>query len=181
METKLVVHTARRLAEAGFQTLRFNFRGVGQSAGTWDGGAGERADVEAAIRFVLSGSPRAWLAVFGFSFGAWVGLDAGERHLQVRALVGVVPPVRMLPPGFLAGSAKPKLIVGAGRDAVVDPERLAAWARALPPPAEFIRFDDADHLFGGRTEDVADTVARFLEAHAPSPDAADGAETGRPR
>ena len=163
METKLVARTARGLSESGFQTLRFNFRGVCRSAGEWDAGRGERTDLAAAIDYTLSRLPDARLGVFGFSFGALVGLDVGRRHSQVQALVGVAPPVDALEVDLSQDSVKPTLIVGASRDTIVDPAALQDWVRRLPPPAEFLFIDGADHMFGSHSGDVADVVTEFLE------------------
>ena len=162
METKLVARTARSLSESGFETLRFNFRGVGRSAGEWDAGRGERADLAVAIDYTLSRSPGARLGVFGFSFGAIVGLDVGSRHSEVQALVGVAPPVDALEVDLSQDSVKPTLIVGAGRDTIVDPVTLEEWARRLPPPAEFLFIDGADHMFGSHIGDVTEVVTEFL-------------------
>ena len=100
METKLVARAAKKLSESGFQTLRFNFRGVGRSEGSWAEGAGERDDLRAALDYIRSRLPESWLAVFGFSFGAWVGLDVGNSRSDVEALVGVAPPVGRVPSTF---------------------------------------------------------------------------------
>ncbi len=162
METKLVARTAKKLSESGFQTLRFNFRGVGRSEGKWAEGAGERDDLRAALDFVRSRLPECRLAVFGFSFGAWVGLDVGNSRSDVEALVGVAPPVGRVAFDSLRDSKKPKLIVYAGRDEIVDPGALLEWASGLLEPKEVAGVPDADHLFTAQVDEVAGMVAAFL-------------------
>ena len=162
METKLVARAAKKLSESGFQTLRFNFRGVGRSEGSWAEGAGERDDLRAVLDYIRSRLPESRLAVFGFSFGAWVGLDVGNSRPDVEALVGVAPPVGRVSFDFLRDSTKPKLIVYAGRDAIVDPEGLVEWASGLREPKEVVGVPEADHLFKGQVDEVAEMVARFL-------------------
>ena len=162
METKLVARTARQLSESGFQTLRFNFRGVGESAGSWDEGPGEREDVRAALDYAMSRLPDTRPAVFGFSFGAIVGLDVGSRDDRVEALAGVAPPVGLMADEFLALVTKPILIVGAGRDTIVDPASLKDWAGKLKSPNEFRMFDRAEHMFVGEENEVAEVVTQFL-------------------
>src|SRR5438477_13133159 len=72
MESKVVARCARYISEAGIEAVRFNFRGVQQSEGSFDAGRGERDDLLAVIDYVVGISSAAKLAVVGFSFGAWV-------------------------------------------------------------------------------------------------------------
>src|ERR1043165_6993166 len=78
MENKVVARCARYISEAGIEAVRFNFRGVQQSDGSFDSGRGEREDLEAVIDYVKGISSQSKLAVVGFSFGAWVGLETGS-------------------------------------------------------------------------------------------------------
>ena len=164
METKLVARTARRLSESGYQTLRFNFRGVGQSEGTWDDGNGERDDVVAALDYISDRLGSARLALFGFSFGAALGLDVGCRDERVEALIAVAPAVQRLPPEWTPADSKPILLVGASQDELVDPEDLREWVRARPDAVRLQMIEGADHLFTDKTDIVADAVVRFLES-----------------
>src|ERR1051326_8510985 len=78
MHNKVVFRAARALQEAGYATLRFNFRGVGESTGTFDQGRGEADDARVALDYLLAEQPQAReVIVAGFSFGAWIGLRVG--------------------------------------------------------------------------------------------------------
>ena len=165
METKLVARTARRLSDAGFQTLRFNFRGVGRSEGSWSGGTGERDDLRAALDFILARLPEARLGVFGFSFGAMVALDVGSERSDVEVLVAVAPPVAVFTSYPPPDSPKPTFVIGAGADEIVDPERLREWYEKRKGVKQFRMFPDADHLFADDSYAVADEVARFVLKH----------------
>src|SRR5262245_11693559 len=77
MHTKAVFRIAQALVELGFPTLRFNFRGVGRSSGSYDYGRGEREDVRAALDYLSDAFPGVPLALSGFSFGSWVALPVG--------------------------------------------------------------------------------------------------------
>ena len=88
MDNRVVYRTAKAAAEAGLAALRFNFRGVGASTGSFDEGAGEQEDVRSAIDWLDTRYPRLPLALAGFSFGSWVGLQVGSRHERIRALAG---------------------------------------------------------------------------------------------
>jgi alpha/beta superfamily hydrolase len=161
METKLVARTARKLSESGFCALRFNFRGVGQSEGTWDEGRGERDDLRSVLDYVLDLNPNASLTAFGFSFGAWVALDVGADHPAIGAIVAVAPPIQHLSFDGLAQCTKPKLIVCAGRDEIVDPDGLADWAESLADPKQIVVLPEADHLFTKQSDEVARSVLEF--------------------
>ena len=95
MSSSIVPAIQRALTAEGWASLRFNFRGVGRSEGTYARGVGERGDALAALSFAareLKGIP---LAVAGWSFGALVGLAAAVSHEGVGAFVAVAPPVSM--------------------------------------------------------------------------------------
>src|SRR5512145_1525782 len=93
MHTKAVFQGAKGLTRIGCAVLRFNFRGVGSSAGTFDAGAGEMDDYRAALDFMHARYPQAPLWAAGFSFGSWVALEVGAADPRVTALIGIAPPV----------------------------------------------------------------------------------------
>jgi uncharacterized protein len=162
MENKVVARSARYISESGIEAIRFNFRGVDQSEGSFDNGNGEREDLEAVIAHVLKVSPGARLAVVGFSFGSFVALEVGARHPSVKALVGLAPALRMFNFEFLKPSVKPKLIVYAGKDQYTDAATTAAFAASLSEPVTSICIPDVDHFFGPEVDQVGHTVAGFV-------------------
>src|SRR5512138_1985506 len=93
MHTKAVFQGAKGLVRAGCAVLRFNFRGVGRSAGEFDRGEGEMDDFKAALDYMAARYPGLPLWAAGFSFGAWVALEVGAMDDRVTALIGVAPPV----------------------------------------------------------------------------------------
>jgi alpha/beta superfamily hydrolase len=93
MHTKVVFQGAKALARIGCEVLRFNFRGVGRSAGAWDRGRGELHDFGAAVDFMAARHPGLEIWAAGFSFGSYVALTAGASDDRVCALVGIAPPV----------------------------------------------------------------------------------------
>src|SRR6188508_3152656 len=86
MHTKVVYRGAKGLARIGCAVLRFNFRGVGRSAGTFDQGDGEKEDFKAALDYMATRYPQSPLWAAGFSFGAWVALEVGAADQRVTAL-----------------------------------------------------------------------------------------------
>ncbi|GAB4410487.1 MAG: Dot/Icm type IV secretion system effector CoxH3 [Anaerolineales bacterium] len=171
MDVPLVVAIAKGLARAGWAALRFNFRGVGQSQGAYDEGRGEVEDVEAAAAYIrghdaVRDGP---LALVGYSFGAWVALEAAQRTGPVTAVAAVALPLWRMPEGWLHDLDVPKLFVAGDRDTVCPVAELKAWAGGLSGLTEIAILTRADHYLAGREGQVADEVARFLNAHAEPP------------
>ena len=165
MENKVVSRIARYISEAGIEAVRFNFRGVGQSDGTYDEGRGERHDLGAVLQYVRNIQPEARLAAVGFSFGAWIALEVGENHPAIQVLVGVAPPVRMFDFKFVPMLSKPTLIVYAEHDQFTDSATSKTWIESASGALESVLIPDVDHFFGERVDDVGKTVAQFLSRH----------------
>jgi hypothetical protein len=169
MSSKLVPAIQRELVGAGWAVLRFNFRGVGRSEGTFDGGDGEALDALAAIarvREVIS-SP---MAVVGWSFGALVGLNATARDPGVATYVGIAPPARRALTGKLAlpqiadldaWSAR-SLIVCGTEDPFCRPKEATELAGQLPPPSDVEVVEGADHFFTDHVETLCGIVRRSV-------------------
>ena len=149
--TNKVAYTLARAANlAGANALRFNFRGVGQSAGSYDEGRGELQDTLAAIDWVRTElSPRR-LLLGGFSFGAAMAVAASAER-ACDALVMVAPPVgRILDPNTALPEGVPALVVQGGRDELVDPEAVLDWCNRQADGLRVAVLEDADHFFHGQ-------------------------------
>lgn len=163
MHNKVVFRAAKAMVEAGAAVLRFNFRGVGASEGEYDGGAGERDDVRAALDALASRFPATLLCLAGFSFGAGVGLAVGAGDLRVGLLVGMGLPVASTDLSFLHQVTKPKLIVQGTEDVYGPRESVEALFRSLPEPKRIHWVEGADHFFTGRLDEVQAAIREFLE------------------
>src|SRR5918999_1403358 len=103
MNNKVVYTLFHAFARQGFSTLRFNFRGVGRSQGSYDRGEGELSDAAAALDWLQGQNLTAahcWIA--GFSFGAWIGMQLLMRRPEIDAFISVAPPANIYDFGFLA-------------------------------------------------------------------------------
>jgi uncharacterized protein len=159
MYDRVLHHAACALHEAGISTLRFNFRGTGQSEGIFDpDGAAE--DVGAAI--ARAGGDHADVAVVGFSFGAWVGIRVGAAAPRVSRLVALAAPVDVLDHAFLAEVEKPILVIGAEHDPWARAPTLSERYAAIPGPKRLVVVTGADHGFAGQLPAVAAEVTRWL-------------------
>jgi len=168
LHTKVVYQGAKALARIGCAVLRFNFRGVGRSAGSFSGGPGEMDDFRAALDYMAGRYSGARLWAAGFSFGAWVALESGAQDDRVSALIGIAPPVATSISGqkytfeHTLRSTKPKFFVQGEADDVCPLEAMWAFYAKVPEPRELVVIDAADHLFEGKTQDVGEALEDLL-------------------
>jgi uncharacterized protein len=162
MHTKTVYHAAKALTRIGCVVLRFNFRGVGKSAGAFDEGRGETEDFRAALDFMSGRYPNVPLWAAGMSFGSWIGLTAGARDPRVSLLLGVAMPVNRYDFSAVAGSQTPKFFIHAERDEICSLREIREFYARCAEPKELAIIDGTDHLFDGKVGDVADALEELL-------------------
>lgn len=160
MSNKVVTTLARTWRDAGVSTLRFNFRGVGASAGVHDHGVGESDDLLAVLDWLQQQGVRQ-LDLAGFSFGSWVAASTVSRLPAVFTLgrlVLIAPPVQY--EGY--GAVQPPagtLVFQGDADDVVDPVDVQAWVVSRQSPPEFFCFAGAGHFFHGRLTELKEALA----------------------
>ena len=162
MDNRIVYRAAKAAAAAGFAALRFNFRGTGQSTGLFDQGIGEKDDVVEAIRWLKERYPGLPLAMIGYSFGAWVGLQVAYSDPRVVAMVGLGIPLNLYDMEFLIENSKPALYVVGTRDEFCSQENLDRFVRRLHPSSFVHQIDDADHFFSNQADIVQDLIYDFF-------------------
>ena len=164
MHTKAVFQGSKGLVRIRCAVLRFNFRGVGASAGTFDEGAGERADFTAALDFMSARYPSLPLWAAGFSFGSWIALEVGAMDPRVSLLIGIAPPVTREHYSFdnVLASTKPKFLVQGDLDEICPIKSLWAFYAKLKEPKEIVVIDGGNHLFEGKTEEVGEALESLL-------------------
>jgi hypothetical protein len=164
MQTKAVFQAAKGLSRIGCAVLRFNFRGVGASAGVFDEGLGEAGDYRAALDFLHARYPHAPLWAAGFSFGSWIALETGAADPRVSALIAIAPPVNRDGYTFeqTLASTKPKFIVQGDLDELCLVRDLWPFYARLMEPKELVLIDGANHLFEGKTEEVGEALETLL-------------------
>ena len=167
MHNKVVFRVAKAALLLGLPTLRFNFRGAGNSVGTFTGGDGEREDVRAALDYLAAHFPGLPVCLMGFSFGAWVGLAVGATDSHVSTLVGLGVPVNLSNFDFLRGVRKPKLIVQGTRDEYGSVAQVAELYGSLAEPKQIHWVRDADHFFAGKLDEVQEVLRQFLTQIVP--------------
>lgn len=164
MHTKAVFQGAKGLSRIGCAVLRFNFRGVGASAGEFDEGPGEMDDFRAALDFMHAKYPHVPIWAAGFSFGSWVALEAGAADPRVAVLIGIAPPVTREHYSFATTleTVKPKFFVQGDLDQIVPVKDLWAFYARLKEPKELVVIAGANHLFEGHTREVGKALEDLL-------------------
>ncbi|KAA9131363.1 alpha/beta hydrolase [Marinihelvus fidelis] len=167
MHNKVVTIIERSMRELGLRTVRFNFRGVGESEGEYDDGYGETDDLFAVCEWVRRTRPDDALWLAGFSFGTWVCLRAAQ-NLDIGQLVSIAPAVTRFDFTQLARPECPWLVVQGDEDEVVDFEAVRAWVETVEPPPEFIVMEHAGHFFHRRLMDLRGLLKNGVTVNLPS-------------
>jgi alpha/beta superfamily hydrolase len=171
MHNKVVYQVARTLDRLGVPNVRFNFRGVGLSAGEHDRGRGEQDDVRAVLDYLAAEFPGVSLLVAGFSFGCWVGLRVGCTDARVAKLIGLGAPVNNADMSYLKVCAKPLLLIQGELDQFGAPAKLEELVASFPEAGRHeTRIDvvpGADHFFAGKLDQVDAAMTKWLTARHP--------------
>ena len=165
MHNKVVFRIASALNDAGFISLRINFRGVGQSTGEHDEGRGEVEDARAALDYLVGQYGEMPITLAGFSFGSRVGMEVGIEDKRVLNLISIGTPVDKYDFSFLRTCRKPILFVHGDRDEFGSAGNLRALVASLPPEAharlEII--ENADHFFEGRLDEMKRVITDWIK------------------
>ena len=161
MQNKVVHALARAALDRGAAAIRFNFRGVGGSGGTYDNGVGETDDALAVAQWGARefGADRLWAT--GFSFGSFVAYGLAVARNAER-LVTVAPPVQRFDFSQLAVPTCPWLVMQGDNDELVNHDSVLKWTRTLTPAPQVEIFAGADHFFHGRITQLREKVAGWL-------------------
>lgn len=158
-----VVHTlVRALNQLGMPAVRFNFRGVGDSAGEFDQGKGETADALAVLGWARERWPDRPQVLAGFSFGAGVALRAATQIALAR-LITVAPAIRRIDLEDFVQPESPWLVVIGSKDELVDCDAVVDWLNRLEPGPELSVLEGAEHFFHGRLNELRDNIVEWLK------------------
>jgi uncharacterized protein len=165
MDNNVVDAILAALWQAGYATLRFNFRGVGLSEGEHDGGPGEVDDAIAAARFILAqpGVRKGGLLMAGYSFGAMVAVSAGYEHAEIARIVAVALPIAMTDVRIPDGASTPILLVSGDHDSYSPAKEVRALKDKIGAPARVEILSGADHFFGGMEGKLSRVIGEALE------------------
>jgi uncharacterized protein len=161
MHNKVVYRLARGLRRAGAAVLRFNFRGVGRSAGTHAHGAGEVDDARAALGWLRERYPHLAVTLAGFSFGSRVVLRLGCEMGAPRRIVALGFPTRLGDTAYLETCPSPKLFIQSSHDEFGPRAELETLFARFAEPKRLVWVEAADHFFAGALEALEEEIVRL--------------------
>src|SRR5579875_2436340 len=180
MNHPIIYQLYYQFVHRGFSALRFNFRGVGRSQGSFDHGTGELSDAAAALDWAQTINPEAracWVA--GISFGAWIGMQLLMRRPEIEGFISIAPPATRFDFSFLAPCPSSGLFVHGDKDRVAPLREVQALIEKLKTQKgiliEHAVIANANHFFEDCIEDLQEVVGGYLDKrlgmprHAPSP------------
>lgn len=162
MHNKVAHRVAATLHGLGAAVLRFNFRGVGKSAGTHDRGEGELADARCALEFLRGRYPNARRWAAGFSFGSWVASRLAAGEPDVERLILIAPPVHTQTFAEMRVLASPKLVVQGTGDEICKPENLERVWPEWAEPKRLVRVPGASHFFDKQLAELSEAILEGL-------------------
>ena len=160
MTNKVVHILSAGLRDMGIPSVRFNFRGVGQSEGSFDDGVGEAEDMLAVVNWARKQHPKKPLWLCGFSFGAYVALR-GHVDAETERLLLIAPPVSMYPFADLPKVEVPWMVIQGGQDEVISAQAVSDWVQSQENDPQLIWSDEADHFFHGRLNFIRESVKTY--------------------
>ena len=168
MNNKVVYTLYQNFVRRGFSCLRFNFRGVGRSQGSFARGEGELSDAASALDWMQAFNENArgcWIG--GFSFGAWIAMQLLMRRPEIDGFISVAPPANMYDFSFLAPCPASGLMVTGSQDEIVPPEAVAKLVDKLRQQRGIAIghaiIDGANHFFANELDELNAIVDKYLD------------------
>ena len=161
LHNKVVYRAARALRTSGHVVLRFNFRGVGKSAGRYAEGIGEIEDAAAALNWLRQRYPDLPYTLAGFSFGARVILSLGCALQDAKCMIAMGFPAKRDPVGRLSQCTSPKVFIQSTHDEHGPPPDMKAFYAQVAEPKRLIWVEAEDHFFAGGLDELERQVAQL--------------------
>lgn len=162
MNNKVVTTLAKLWSDCGYYTMRFNFRGVGKSAGSYDEARGEVDDALAIIQWLQHQLPNRQLILSGFSFGAFIAAQVALK-IEVATLVLIAPPVTNFRFAQLSEFSCPWIVVQGEQDEIVALDQVIAWCQSRQHPPQLILMPETTHFFHGRLTELREKLVVALK------------------
>ena len=163
LDNKVAYTLARAVETRGLASVRFNFRGVGNSEGAHDGGPGELDDALCAVEHARERFEGLPLMVAGFSFGGWIALHCAQR-VNPALLVTVAPALRYDALGPRSRPSCPWYYVHGLADEVIAAEDNRPVLEGMEPPPEQLWLPDVGHFFHGHLTTLRQAVSGVVDA-----------------
>jgi alpha/beta superfamily hydrolase len=171
MNNKVTYNLYKQFAINGFSVLRFNFRGVGRSEGTFDQGIGELADAATCLDWLQKINPDAstfWVG--GFSFGSWIALQLLMRRPELEGFVAISPPANLYDFSFLSPCPRNGIVIQGTEDSIVDEPSVSKLVEKLNSQRD-VEIDyriirGADHFFRGQLDELDENLNQYIKIYS---------------
>ena len=175
MNNPIIYHLYQTFLKRGFSVLRFNFRSVGKSQGTFDQGIGELSDAAASLDWLQSQVPDSrGCLVAGYSFGAWIAMQLLMRRPEIEGFISIAPPANMYDFNFLAPCPSSGVIMHGQEDKVVPEEDVLRLVEKLQAQknieVEYESIPKANHFFEKEHDIIVKKVNDYLDTRLVSSD-----------
>ena len=168
MNNRVTFATYKLFQKRGFSVMRFNFRGVGRSEGTFDNGEGELADAASAMDWLQSQNPtsnNSWIS--GFSFGSWIGMQLMMRRPEITGFISISPPASTHDFSFLAPCPASGLIVQGKDNDLVPASRVENLVERISKQKgisiEISVIEGANHFFTSHLDEAMTSIDNYLD------------------
>jgi alpha/beta superfamily hydrolase len=163
MHNKVVYRMARAMRRAGAVALRFNYRGVNMSEGTYDNGIGELEDARVSLEFLRSRYSELPFSLAGFSFGSRIILRLGCEIPRARRLIAVGFPAGDAASRTLGACEVPRVFIQSTNDQFGPRDAMESYFAGLEGPKQLIWVEATDHFFAGALDVFEEAVDRISE------------------
>lgn len=170
MNNKVTYRMYESFARCGFNVLRFNFRGVGNSEGEFDHGVGELMDAAAALDWLHAQHPRTrgiWIS--GFSFGAWIMFQLLMRRPDVDRFLAVSPPFGMYDHSFISPCPNSGFVIAGSNDEITPNEsieqQLKRTVRQDGTKIHYSRIEGADHFYTSHQDELSRLLCQYIKSN----------------
>ena len=161
MHNAVVVQAVDAYQKQGYTTLRFNFRGVGDSEGYYSDGPGEQSDLQAAVEY-LKRQAVSTFTLAGYSFGAWINAQVSQFALPLQQAVMISPPVALIRFDEIGEIPGLRLVIGGEKDEIAPPKMIRRMLARWNPEAHFEVIPGADHFYSGRLSQLAKVLSEHI-------------------
>lgn len=161
MDNPVVETITRAYAHRGYSTLRFNFRGVGASGGTFNDGRGEQLDILACIDYLDTEGIRV-MDLAGYSFGAWVLAKLSPLPEKIKRMLMVSPPVAFMDFSNVRPCRPDIRTITGSLDDFAPPSDVESWLAACGIAGDTAIIEDADHFYSGRLHHLEKAVSQAI-------------------
>ena len=162
MDNKVITTVARAARDVGLDTVRFNYRGVGESEGRYGEFAGECEDLDAIVSWVRETTNKSKFILAGFSFGSAVVANRCHEISETEHAFLLAPPIERY--NYPVEFSVPVSVIQGGADEVVDALGVTRWAETISSPFEYLYIGHCSHFFHGRLVSLRQRLTPLFSA-----------------